>query len=411
MNPLSNARTDSSKELTQPLLTTTHTVTVRKQLDAIESIERRQNSSLLRLLSCKCLLSTCMLVLFIFLAVSITRSLLDHSLHNNTSFNQDSTYDFIIIGAGPAGCILSRKFVDSGATVLLLEAGEPTQYDLGGKDEFAGPITRFDIPFLWSSISHYSKFLWDDSPLLLAKGLGGNGVHNAMIYIRALASDIEEWNVTLGAWKWSNFLSTYKSLEHFKLDSFNDDDEAVPSNVPHYHGIGGPIQTALSTYIDPISSEFISSAAQYGLPFNEDFNNPEFDRIGVGYYHFNIRNGIRDSAAKTMLKPILEHKKFNLLTSAYVNKIIIKSLMGKQHAVGVEYTMNGLPKTAYLRVNSIPAGLNAFPSGCVILTAGAILTPKLLLVPLLHSLIYYVAMQSLFTHIYVSKGIRYWRIQ
>ena len=108
----------------------------------------------------------------------------------------DEHFDYIIVGAGPAGSVITRKLVDAGYDVLLLEAGKETQHDLGGIDRFGGPITRFDIPFLWSAITKFHEYHWELPEGMIAKGLGGCGIHNAMLYIRALKTDFMRWNVS-----------------------------------------------------------------------------------------------------------------------------------------------------------------------------------------------------------------------
>ena len=112
------------------------------------------------------------------------------------SSDMDMYYDYIVVGAGPAGSVITRKLVDAGYEVLLLEAGKETQHDLGGSDRFGGPLTRFDIPFLWSAIPEFHEYHWDLPEGMIAKGLGGCGIHNAMLYIRALRIDFIKWNVS-----------------------------------------------------------------------------------------------------------------------------------------------------------------------------------------------------------------------
>ena len=165
--------------------------------------------------------------------------------------------------------------MDSGRTVLLLEAGGTTQYDLGGpfayslcsvalqlkciagRDFFAGPVTRFDIPLFWSSLPRYEEYEWQvcavsvgyipvaglsgyrtaqgfhDKGMLQAKGLGGCGTHNAMLYVRCLPSDVESWNMTAEGWRWEEVLQTFKGLENYVPPH-----GGASGAIPTYHGTG-----------------------------------------------------------------------------------------------------------------------------------------------------------------------------
>jgi hypothetical protein len=148
----------------------------------------RSCSDCLSILSCRCLFSTAMLGIFVILAAVFLKSVVYTADGSNSSGLipiLDFGYDFIIVGAGPAGSVITSHLITGGAKVLLLEAGTNTQYDLGGSDYFGGPITKFDIPLLWPSISHFDDFYWHGFNLpnvLIAKGLGGCGIHNAMLY-------------------------------------------------------------------------------------------------------------------------------------------------------------------------------------------------------------------------------------
>ena len=270
-------------------------------------------------------------------------------------------------------------------------------YLLGGRETIAASLTRFDVPLLWSSLIYYPSSLWQGSSLLVGKALGGSGVLNAMIYMRGLRSDFEGWN--LPSWNWKKIFSIYTSLETFIP-------EKAEETIPSFHGTSGPMHTSRPDYVDQISPEFVSAAVHAGLPLIQDFNDPGQRRYGVGYFHFNIHHGLRDSAAHAFLSPILSSpsssssssssspsRRFDLLLNTTVTRVLVapspllsptapKKTPAELKAIGVEYIdSNGETRTAYLRKHvevetSLPL---RFPTGCVILSAGALMTPKLLL--------------------------------
>ena len=217
------------------------TYTIWEKLNNRYYCRIRSCSEFRRILSCKCLFATGMLVFCLVLAVFFARVMFSETEYKS----EPDSFDFIVVGGGPAGSVMARRLTDRGASVLLLEAGTNTQYDLGGSDSFAGPVSRFDIPLLWSSLSSFSDFSWQGFNLpnvLLAKGLGGCGVHNAMLYVRALASDIEAWKVP--GWTWDVMMNTYKTLERYTPSiEENSATNIAQADYHNYHGTDGPIPT------------------------------------------------------------------------------------------------------------------------------------------------------------------------
>ena len=201
---------------------------ISKKETPFEKIQSRQvcgrirnTADLIRIINCKCVGSTFMLVLFSALLFSFLRFLFTGRAIT------EAEYDFIIVGGGPAGVVLTRRLVDMGASVLLLEAGGGTQAELLGEDSFGGPITRFDIPMLWPAASRFPEFSWNDfnwPEVLVAKGLGGCGIHNAMLYLRSLPQDLVAWGVE--GWDWSTVLNAYKRVERYAVKT------AHPSSSP-----------------------------------------------------------------------------------------------------------------------------------------------------------------------------------
>ena len=226
-----------------------------------------------------------------------------------------------------------------------------------------------------------------------------------MLYVRCLESDINRWNLTDEGWRWKDVLNTYKSLENFIPDSNPSNNQGIPS----FHGTGGihtlTTRRFLNDNLDPISAEFISSSIQYGLKYVEDFNNPEENsRTGVGYYHFNIDNGIRDSVARKMLasgfqndlfknSPVdptfstisLTSKRLTISLNSKVDKVLLRSTGSGagSRAIGVEYTQDNTKKRAFLQskshIISSSSSINIPDSLSVIITAGALLTPHILM--------------------------------
>ena len=127
------------------------------------------------------------------------------------------TVDFAIVGAGIAGASLAAELAEGGASVLVLEAGGLTQYALGGEENVAGKWTIFDVPLSWVQVlsdHRWSKqFQWDipsDPPPAIARGLGGCGIHNAMLYMRGRPEDFDYWG---DGWRWKDVTTVTQSDE------------------------------------------------------------------------------------------------------------------------------------------------------------------------------------------------------
>ncbi len=201
-------------------------------------------------------------------------------------------YDFVIVGGGSTGSVVAARLGDAGYTVLVLEAGGPTQQSLGGTKTVAGRWTIFDVPLGWVQVlsdHRWSKqFQWDvpaDPPPAVARGLGGCGIHNAMVYIRGRPGDFASWG---RGWSWDEVLPYYRRSES---NQQHGDDSRL-------HGVDGPVSVS-SVESDNISRAFVASAVSAGLPHNPDFNGESRD--GVGDYQFMIRDGVRASAAAAFI--------------------------------------------------------------------------------------------------------------
>ena len=271
-----------------------------------------------RILNCKCLLATFMLAIFIIMAVAFA-----HVLFFATEVGS-VRFDYIIVGAGPAGSLLANRLVNSGATVLLLESGASTQYEVEGRDYMAGPVSRFDIPYMWPILRTFNDgYKWgktqqpttapahvpkppsrdEEGGLVQARGLGGNGILSSMIYMRATPADIKSWG--MASWTWDKMLRLYKGLEHFQGPSAPDQDVHGQCANPSRNQCQRITTAPSHGQVDEVSAAFLEAAKAAGMKQCGDFNDHRRLREGVGYLDFNIAGGVRDSAATRFLSPVL----------------------------------------------------------------------------------------------------------
>jgi choline dehydrogenase len=265
-----------------------------------------------------------------------------HSAHRDV-------FDYVIVGAGAAGCVLANRLsADPDASVLLLEAG--------GKDHH--PLVRIPAGFAKLMGSKYNWII-DTAPqrhlnnrrlfLPQGKGLGGGTSINAMLYMRGHRADYDEWR-DLGNEGWS-----YEDvLPHFKRFERN------ARLVNEYHGADGELSVVDQVGPHPLSAAFVRAAQEAGIPYTPDPNGAS--PAGVYYHQVTQRGGWRESAATAFLRPIFRRSNLTVLTDATVTRVLV----GKGRAIGVEYHRRGESRTAYAESE-------------LILSAGAINSPKLLL--------------------------------
>jgi choline dehydrogenase len=258
-------------------------------------------------------------------------------------------YDFIIVGAGSAGCTLAHRLSENANNrVLLLEAGgrdwHPFIHMPAG---FAKLIWMKDIN--WSYQTEPQAEL-DGRRLYWPRGrvLGGSSSINAMCYCRGHRKDYDEW-AAAGNVGWD-----YASVLPFFMRS--EDQQNGPSA---YHGAGGPLGVQNLRYTNPLSAVFLQAAEQAGYPRNDDFNGAR--QRGFGYYQVNQRDGRRCSSATAFLRPALRRRNLTVHTGALAERILFDG----RRAVGISYTRKQASERA--------AG------GHLVLAAGAINSPQLLL--------------------------------
>jgi choline dehydrogenase len=231
-----------------------------------------------------------------------------------------NAYDYIIVGAGSAGCVLAARLTeDPHSRVLLLEAGGPDKAKKIRIPAAFSKLYKTEVDWNYSTepepCLHNRRLYWPRG-----KMLGGSSSMNAMIYVRGNRLDYDYW-AGLGNKGWS----FEDVLPYFKKSEMQQRGES------QYHGASGPLHVAELRCVNPLTRAFLEAAAALGVPSNADFNGDLQD--GAGLYQVTQKNGSRHSAADAYLKPALGRKNLTVVTNAHVSRIVLES----QRAVGVEY--------------------------------------------------------------------------
>jgi choline dehydrogenase len=281
------------------------------------------------------------------------------------------TFDYIIIGAGSAGCVLANRLsADPAISVLLLEAG-PADKMLEIKIPGAyGKLNRTIVD--WSFWTEPQEHV-DGRRIYIPRGrtLGGSSSTNAMAYVRGNRADYDEW-ASLGnkGWGYADLLPYFLQSEHHEgLDG-------------PFHGKGGPLHVSFSPQPSPLRDAFVAACGEQGIPHNPDYNGAE--QFGASPLQFTIKDNRRWSAADAFLKPALGRKNLTVKTGARVKRIRISG--GK--ATGVEVIIGQKRAETYTASREIILSAGAIQSPQVLLLSGIgtedALTPHG--IPLLHRL-------------------------
>ena len=233
-------------------------------------------------------------------------------------------YDYIIIGAGSAGCVLANRLSEDPAIkVLLLEAG-PRDWNpfIHMPAGLAKLVNRKGVNWDYDTAPEpnlHDRTLWWPR----GKVLGGSSSINAMCYIRGVPRDYDEWGTQASGWDWDSVLPYFKRSE------------GNSRGADALHGADGPLSVSDLRHHNPLSQVFIDAAQQAGIPANRDFNGPVQE--GVGLYQVTQRDGARCSSAVAYLAPVRSRPNLTVHTGALVSRITFDG----RRANGVTYSMRG----------------------------------------------------------------------
>ena len=263
--------------------------------------------------------------------------------------NDKANYDYIVVGAGSAGCVLANRLTASGRhRVLLLEAG--------GRD--SNPWIHIPLGFGKTMFNRGVNWMFETEPepgmqgrnIKVPRGrvLGGSSSINGLLYLRGQREDYDDWRA-LGnsGWGYDDVLPYFKKSE----------DQARGADA--WHGVGGPLGVSDIKDTHPLADAFIAAGGAAGIARNDDFNGARQE--GLGYFQGTARNGLRCSAAVAYLRPANGRSNLEVITNALASRVLTDGT----RATGVAFRVDGAER-------------QAFAAREVLVAAGAIQSPQLL---------------------------------
>src|ERR1700710_130676 len=249
-------------------------------------------------------------------------------------------FDYVIVGAGSAGCVLANRLsADGRNSVLLLEAG-PMDTNLW-----------IHVPLGYGMLFKEKTVNWmyqtEPEPGLngrsvfqpRGKVLGGSSSINGLLYVRGQHEDYDRWRQLGNAgWGYADVLPYFKKAENQQRGA--DD----------YHGVGGPLPVSDSRHADPLSEAFVVAASETGIPTNPDFNGAQQE--GAGFFQTTTKRGRRASSAFSYLRPANNRSTLHIETSALAQRILFEGRCAK----AVEYKQGGELRTARARKEILVSG-------------------------------------------------------
>jgi choline dehydrogenase len=261
---------------------------------------------------------------------------------------RDLDGDVVVIGAGSAGAVVSRRLVDAGASVVLVEAG--------GEDTNPAIHEPGRVHELWGSSEDWNYYTAPQAHaagrrLHLPRGkvLGGTSALNGMIHVHGYHGDYDHW-AYLGnhGWSFADVLPLFKRSEHFG------------GGADEYRGAEGPLNVTLDYPRHPLHESIVAGAQEIGLPLNPDYNGAEIE--GISWMQMCVKDGLRQTTAGAFLRPIMDDPNLTVLTKARALRLVFEG----DRCVGVEISRGG-------QIELIHA------SAEVVVSCGTVESPRLLM--------------------------------